>query len=136
MAKSATQSKLRRSNEGLSVEQTSVLDNNPLPPAAEIERIQNLDPNYLPWIMDMARQELDARRAATTERIRLTDKDMDMYQRRYTMSVAIMFVIFLILCACTMYCVIQGYDVAGTIFGIADAGSLLAIIFKSINNRH
>jgi hypothetical protein len=66
MAKKAEQKKL--SDGKVSLEQNSIYDDSLLPAAEEIERLNNISSEILPWIMKRTEVEQDARIKFNEER--------------------------------------------------------------------
>lgn len=75
MAKKAQQNMVK-SNDGVSFEQNTIYDDNLLPPAEELAKINEVSPEIIPWIMARTEKEQDARISFNKRRIHLAETDI------------------------------------------------------------
>lgn len=131
MAKKAEQNTLS-DHRGLTLEQRTVVDDNLLPPAEELAKLNDISKEILPWIMNRTEKEQDARISFNENRMRLTEKDLN-FAHRYNMVALIMaFVIVILFLAASFYLIISGKEVLGTLFA---GGTIVGIISYFLNNK-
>lgn len=131
MAKKAEQNTLS-DHRGLTLEQRTVVDDNLLPPAEELAKLNDISKEILPWIMNRTEKEQDARISFDENRMRLTEKDLN-FAHRYNMVALIMsFVIVILFLAASFYLIISGKEVLGTLFA---GGTIVGIISYFLNNK-
>lgn len=131
MAKKAEQNTLS-DHRGLTLEQRTVVDDNLLPPAEELAKLNDISKEILPWIMNRTEKEQDARISFNENRMRLTEKDLN-FAHRYNMVAFIMsFVIVILFLAASFYLIISGKEVLGTLFA---GGTIVGIISYFLNSK-
>ncbi len=131
MAKKAEQNTLS-DHRGLTLEQRTVVDDNLLPPAEELAKLNDISKEILPWIMNRTEKEQDARISFNENRMRLTEKDLN-FAHRYNMVALIMsFVIVILFLAASFYLIISGKEVLGTLFA---GGTIVGIISYFLNSK-
>ena len=131
MAKKAEQNTLS-DYRGLTLEQRTVVDDNLLPPAEELAKLNDISKEILPWIMNRTEKEQDARISFNENRMRLTEKDLN-FAHRYNMVALIMsFVIVILFLAASFYLIISGKEVLGTLFA---GGTIVGIISYFLNSK-
>lgn len=131
MAKKAEQNTLSN-HRGLTLEQRTVVDDNLLPPAEELAKLNDISKEILPWIMNRTEKEQDARISFNENRMRLTEKDLN-FAHRYNMVALIMsFVIVILFLAASFYLIISGKEVLGTLFA---GGTIVGIISYFLNSK-
>lgn len=131
MAKKAEQNTLS-DHRGLTLEQRTVVDDNLLPPAEELAKLNDISKEILPWIMNRTEKEQDARISFNENRMRLTEKDLN-FAHRYNMVALIMaFVIVILFFAASFYLIISGKEVLGTLFA---GGTIVGIISYFLNSK-
>lgn len=131
MAKKAEQNTLS-DHRGLTLEQRTVVDDNLLPPAEELAKLNDISKEILPWIMNRTEKEQDARISFNENRMRLTEKDLN-FAHRYNMVALIMsFVIVILFLAASFNLIISGKEVLGTLFA---GGTIVGIISYFLNSK-
>ena len=131
MAKKAEQNTLS-DHRGLTLEQRTVVDDNLLPPAEELAKLNDISKEILPWIMNRTEKEQDARISFNENRMRLSEKDLN-FAHRYNMIALIMaFVIVILFLAASFYLIISGKEVLGTLFA---GGTIVGIISYFLNSK-
>jgi uncharacterized membrane protein len=97
----------------VAIEQQTIVDDNLLPPAEELEKLNQIDTSIIPWIMQRTEKEQETRLHFNRENIRLAHRNMGITQASlwlaFILAVSILFLggLFIYL----------GKEVAGTIFG-------------------
>lgn len=117
MAKKAEQTRVAHKEDTLAVEQTSIYDDSLLPPAEELARLKEIDPDAVNWIKQRAEIEQDARIKFNNDKIRLMEKNMTYVFRQNLICILVSFVIIICGIACSAHFVSKGLNVEGTIFG-------------------
>lgn len=123
MSRKAEQNRVVHKEDGLAVEQTSIYDDSLLPPAEELAKLKELDPNAIEWIKERTEIEQDARIQFNKDKIRLMDKDMSHIFIQNIVCIAVAFFIILSAMGISAYFICRGLKIEGTIFG----GSSLVI---------
>ena len=99
--------------DGVAIEQNTIVDDNLLPSAEELEKLKQVDPVIIEWILRRTEKEQDNRLQFNTENMKLVHKDMGITRTAlwlaFTLAIAT-----LSLGALFIY---AGKEVAGTIFG-------------------
>jgi uncharacterized membrane protein len=100
-------------HDSVAIERRTIVEDNLLPQAEELEKLKQVEPTIIPWIMQRAEKEQDTRMHFNTENIRLAHRDMGITQTSLWLAFALSIAI-LALSALFIY---LGKEVAGTIFG-------------------
>lgn len=131
MAKKVEQNTLSN-NQGLTFEQKAIVDDNLLPSADKLAKLNEVSKDIIPWIMARTEKEQDARIKFNEDRMNLSMKDLD-FAHKYNMTALIMaFLIVLLLLAASFYLIISGKEIIGSIFA---GGTILGIISYFLNSR-
>ncbi len=131
MVKKAEQNTLSN-NRGLTFEQKTVVDDNLLPSADELAKLNDISKDIIPWIMGRTEREQDARIKFNEDRMRLSEKDLR-FAHKYNMTALVMAFIIVILFLSASFClIIFGKEVLGTIFA---GGTIAAIISYFLRSR-
>lgn len=138
MGRKAEQNRLIHQGESVAVEQTSVYDDSLLPPAEELAKLQQLDPDCLNWIKKRTEIEQDARIQFNKDKVGLMHKDMNLVTFQNVLCVIVAFIIIMSGLACSAYFVYKGLKTEGSIFGgstLVFAG-LIFLKFRSKNDSN
>jgi len=127
MTKQAQQNKLKQQNGLTTLEQNTIVDDSLLPPAEELAKLKELDPDIITWIKERTEKEQDARIRFNDARIDLVKKDVTethSYNKR-----ALSFALIVILSGMffSVFLICQKLQTEGTIF----AGA--TIVFAGIS---
>ena len=118
MAKLQQNNKLAKNQKGESiVEQNVSIDDNMLPSAIELEKLKEIDPNIIPWIMSRAEQEQNARLEWNKTQGEIMRYDVKITHRFNFTAIVLAFVLFLVIIGASVYFIAKGLNVTGTIFG-------------------
>jgi len=97
----------------VAIEQNTIVDNSLLPPSEELEKLKQIDPSIIEWIMRRAEKEQDNRLKFNDENMKLYHKDIGITNTAlwfaFTLAIAIL--------AFAALFIYLGKEVAGTIFG-------------------
>lgn len=131
MAKKAEQNTLS-DNRGLTFEQKTVVDDNLLPSADELAKLDGISKDIIPWIMSRAEKEQDARIKFNEDRMRLSEKDLKFAHKYNIIALVMAFVIVMLFLSASFYLIITGKEIIGTIFA---GGTIAAIVSYFLNAK-
>lgn len=118
MGRQQQQNRLAKKGNGeLMVEQNLAIDDNLLPSAAELEKLKEVDPKIIDWVLTRTEIEQNARIKFNQDRMALAKKDLNCIHIFNFTALTFGFLIFVILLALSDYFIYKGLDVQGTIFG-------------------
>lgn len=121
MAKEVHQKKLSSHKDGVSLEQNSAYDDSLLPPADELAKFNEINPDIIKWIMDRTSLEQEVRHSHNQERLKMSKYEFR-GTRRYNIA-ALIFAFLVIMAGLSFstFLIYNEMNVVGTIF----AGSTL-----------
>lgn len=99
------------------VEQNVSIDDNLLPNSLELEKLKEIDPSIVPWIMARAEQEQNARHAWNKTQGEIMRYDVKNIHRFNFIAIILAFVLFIAIIGASVFFIVKGLDVQGTIFG-------------------
>jgi uncharacterized membrane protein len=118
MAKHSQQNRLAKARNGeILLEQSNAFDDSLLPSAEELEKLKEVDPNIVKWIMDRTEMEQNARLDFNKNRIKLSEYDLRKTHRFNFTALTFGFIIFMAILAISAFFVYYGLPITGTIFG-------------------
>ena len=117
MGRKAEQTRVAQKNDTLAVEQTAIYDDNLLPPAEELAKLKELDPDSINWIKKRTEIEQDARIKFNMDKVRLMNRNMNHVLIQNMACIIVAFLIIFFGLVCSAYFVYKGLNVEGTIFG-------------------
>lgn len=118
MGKQQQQNRLAQNKKGeLLVEQNVAIDDNLLPNAIELEKLKEVDPKIIDWILVRTEVEQSARIEFNQNRMKLANRDLTCIHIFNFMGLSFGLIIFLVVLALSAYFLYKGLDVQGTIFG-------------------
>ena len=130
MARKIEQNKITQDSSGVSLEHHSAYDDNLLPSAEELEKLKNIEPSILPWLMRRTEKEQDARIDFNKKRISLAHKEVNLSAAMtffaLLLGALIIFGVFFL----SYILISKGFTIAGTIFGGIDLAALLLALAK------
>lgn len=129
MAKKAEQNKLK-DERGLTFEQNTIVDDNLLPSADELAKLNGISEDIIPWIMARTENEQDARIKFNEDRMRLSEKDLKFAHKYNMLALVMAFLIVLLFLSASFYLIISGKEVIGTIFA---GGTIVGIVSYFLN---
>jgi uncharacterized membrane protein len=130
MAKQAHQKKLSSNKDGVLLEQNSVYDDSLLPPADELAKLNDINPDIIKWIMDRTSLEQETRHLHNRERLEMTKYEFR-GTRRYNIA-ALIFAFFVIIAGLSFstFLIYNEMNIVGTIFA---GGTLIMAANAFIN---
>ena len=109
-------------------ELTEVFDDNLLPDAAEIEKLQRMDPEIFKWLKDRAAAEQEFRHTAYSRRLTLADADGKRCHHLNILGMILAFFLMVVSFGFSAYLIYQKQVLTGTVFSGATM-LLIAITF-------
>ena len=128
MARQQQQNKLQQNNKGeLLVEQNVAIDDSLLPSALELEKLKEVDPEIIPWIMRRTEIEQDARIENNKEILKINKIRIVGINRFNFTALILSFFLFVLLILLSGYLIHSGFSLEGSIFG--GSTIIIAIIY-------
>lgn len=136
MGKKHTQNKISQTNKGeLHLEQNVAIDDNILPSAVELEKLKEVEPQIIPWIMRRTEIEQDARIKNNQDIIELNKIDVKKTHSFNHLVAILGFILFVFILLLSAYLIYLGLSLQGTIFGgatiLVATAYFLKIIYSS-----
>lgn len=137
MARHQQQNRVARTNRGDSMlEQNISIDDSLLPNAAELEKLKDVDPTIIEWILRRTEIEQDARIRFNDNRVRLADFDLHKIHSFNKTALWFGFLSFLAILTLSGFLIYKGLHIEGTIFGgTAIFGCVMFFIKASIASK-
>jgi uncharacterized membrane protein len=137
MAKQSQQNKLaKNSRNELMVEQNLTIDDSLLPSATELEKLKEVDPNIIQWILNRAEIEQTARIELNKEHMKLNGYNIRKVHRFNFTALFFGFILFLSVLTLSAFFIINGMEIQGSIFGgSAIIAGIVFFIKAAANNR-
>lgn len=133
MAKKAEQTQIRQNEEGkVSAIRNTIIDDNYLPSADELQKYQNISKDIIPWIMDRVEKEQNARLKFNDDNMNLAKKDLKFRQLYDIIALVLAFVLVIIALAATIWLLIKGYNIAGTFLA---GGTIAVVVYALLDKR-
>lgn len=134
MAKKAEQNKLCDKT-GLTVEHNTLIDDNLLPSADELAKLNNVSDKIIPWIMERTEMEQNARIKFNEDRVKIARGDIS-HNHWYNFTALIMaFIIVLVSLGFSFYLIIIGKETIGTIFASGTVALIVSYFLKAKNKE-
>lgn len=135
MAKQRRKQQIVRSEHGQGHMVEETLDDNLLPDASEIERLQNLDPHIMEWLKSSAEKEQAFRHKTYQERINIV-KASDKGDRIINI-LGLVFSFIIVLCGMlfSAYLIRKGYEILGSIFAGGLILSIISLFMSKVNKQ-
>ena len=113
MSKKQQQTRGIATRDGVTIAQNTIVDDNLLPPAEELEKLKQVDPSIIEWIMRRTEKEQDARLQFNSENMKLYHKDIEITRTALWLA----FILAIATLSLGGLFIYLGKEVAGTIFG-------------------
>ncbi|MDR1198638.1 MAG: hypothetical protein LBK94_06455 [Prevotellaceae bacterium] len=113
MAQRHQQTKMAVNKNQGAIEQNTIIDDNLLPSADELEKLKQIDPNIISWIMARTEQEQNARLKFNDDRIKIANKELGIT----TTSLWLAFILAISALILGGLFIYLDKEIAGTIFG-------------------
>lgn len=133
MAKKAEQTQIRQNEDGkVSAIRNTIIDDNYLPSADELQKYQNISKDIIPWIMDRVEKEQNARLKFNDDNMNLAKKDLKFRQLYDIIALILAFVLVIIALAAAIWLLIEGYNIAGTFLA---GGTIAVVVYALLDKR-
>ena len=130
MTKRAEQNKISSTANGVALEHNTVYDDNLLPAADELCKLNALDPNIVPWVKKRTEIEQNARIKFNLRRTALAFREIN-YSAFLTFAGLILCVAVIAGIFYLSYdLIMNGHETAGMLFGGSDVVGVLMVINK------
>jgi uncharacterized membrane protein len=118
MAKQQQKNRLVKNNRGeVALEQNFDIDDSLLPCATELEKLKEIDPSIIQWIMKRTEIEQDARISFNKNAVKLNiDSSKKIHRFNFTVLI-LSFFLFISVLALSGFFIYKGLTVEGTFFG-------------------
>lgn len=138
MAKLQHNNRLAKNRQGESiVEQNVSIDDNLLPSAVELEKLKEIHPGIIPWLMARAEQEQNARIEWNVTRSKTMSFDVRSTHRFNLIALIFAFLLFICVIGSAIFCIVKGLNVEGTVIGgTAIITGIVFFLRVSIRNRN
>ncbi|MDI9358529.1 MAG: hypothetical protein QM528_06255 [Phycisphaerales bacterium] len=128
MSKNVQQDKLSLHKKGaeMILTQHRISDNQLLPSAEELQKIEQVSHGTIEWIKERAKNEQDARIRFNDNKISLATKDIRLTHSYNFTALFFAFIVIVLFTAVSYLLILSGRNIQGTIFG---GGTLLIAVF-------
>lgn len=134
MAKKAEQNKVCDKS-GLTLEHNTIYDDNLLPSADELAKLNSVSDKIIPWIMERTEMEQNARIKFNEDRMDIAKKDFK-HNHTYNFTALIMaFIIVLLFVSLSFYLILNGQETIGTIFAGSTIVLIVSYFLKASKNK-
>jgi uncharacterized membrane protein len=113
------------------VEHTEVFDDNLLPEAVEIERLQRLDTDIMQWLKERAANEQEFRHTAYSRRLDIAESSGKREHHLNLLGIIFAFILMLVGFGVSAYLIFLNQIITGTIF----SGATLVLIATTFITR-
>jgi uncharacterized membrane protein len=128
MAKQTQQNRLAKNNRNeLMLEQSTTYDDSFLPAASELEKLKEIDPDIIRWVLSRAEMEQNARIECNREIIDINKFNLKKEHRFNFTALFLAFVLFIGALGISAFFVVKGFEVQGTIFG--GSALIMGVVF-------
>lgn len=130
MGRKAEQNKLTTGSNGVQLEHNTVYDDNLLPAADELAKLNSIDPNIISWIKQRTEIEQNARVRFNERRTALAFREINYSAFLTFLGMAFCFLVILGFGYCSYSLVMSGHENAGLLIGGGDIVGMLMVISK------
>lgn len=130
MGRKAEQNKLTTGANGVMVEHNAVYDDNLLPAADELAKLNAINPDIVTWVMRRTEVEQDGRVWFNKERLRLAGREINLAGFCTILGLILAFALIGFFFYLSYDLVLNGQELLGGIFGFIDACGLVTVLSK------
>lgn len=130
MTKRAEQNKLTSGANGFLVEQNTIYDDNLLPAADELAKLNAINPNIISWVMSRTEIEQNGRIWFNKKRLKLAGREINWAGGSTVIGLILSFVLIGAFFYLSYDLIKSDHEVLGGIFGALDLTGLVSIISK------
>ena len=116
MAKQAHQKTLSTQKGGFVIEQRSMYDDSLLPPAEELARLKEVNPEIVTWIMERSSLEQEKRHSQDDQRLEMYKHEFRGSRRYNITALTFAFVVIIAGLSFSTFLIYSSMDIVGTIF--------------------
>ena len=116
MAKQAHQKKLSTQKGGFVIEQHSIYDDSLLPPAEELARLKEINPDIVTWIMERSSLEQEKRHSHDDQRLQMYKYEFRGTRRYNITALTFAFIVIIAGLSFSTFLIYNSMNVVGTIF--------------------
>ncbi|MDE6577944.1 MAG: hypothetical protein K2J82_03285 [Muribaculaceae bacterium] len=137
MGKKAEQNKLSSGDGGVLVEHNTMYDDNLLPSAEELAKLNAIDPSIIPWIQKRTEIEQEARIEFNKKRLKLPFREMTWAGIDTTLGLIFCAGIIILFMWLSYNLIMSDHEIIGGIFGGLDLTGVLIVLskFKTRNSK-
>jgi len=106
-----------------------------LPPAEELQKLKEVNPEIIDWILNNANKEQDHRHQFDNDKVLLTKKDLNLNFCINITCIVFAFILMVCFIASSVWMINNNYPVAGTIFAGTSIVGVIAL-FMRIPRQH
>jgi len=117
MAKGQLQNRVVKSRHGDAFEQNLAIDDNLLPSASELEKLKEIEPEIIQWLLKRTEIEQDSRIEFNKNQLKLTDYNLRKTHNFNYIALIFSFILFIFVLIISAFFVKYELKVQGTIFG-------------------
>lgn len=138
MTKVAKQNKAHTDGSGKQVlyEQNMMIDDNIIPNAEELAKLKEVDPTLIQWITSRCEQEQNFRHEFSRSQIGLAKKELNGNISLHWACLIMVFFLILGALGASVYMLIVGISVAGSIFAGGTVIGIVVAFAKLLPSRH
>lgn len=130
MGKKAEQNRLTTGTNGVQLEQSTIYDDNLLPAADELYKLNSINPEIIPWVMKRTEVEQDGRIWFNKKRLKLAGREINLAGSSTMLGLFLAAGLMAFFFYLSYDLIINGHEVLGGIFGVADLCGLLSVLSK------
>lgn len=130
MGKKVEQNRLTTGLNGVQLEQNTAYEDNLLPSADELEKLNRIDQDIIPWIMRRTEVEQDGRIDFNKKRLGLASKEINFAGWSTIIGIIICAFVIVVVFYLSYKLIKDGHEAAGIAFGGADVVGMLMVISK------
>lgn len=126
MARQQQNRRITNAGSKVLLEQQTVVDDSLLPSSEELSKLKEIDPTIVSWIMTRTEKEQDARIKFNQDNMKLAHRDQKLsYAYDFSALICSLVIVFGAMAA-SVFLILKGETIAGTIF----AGLSIGVIVK------
>lgn len=130
MGRKAEQNRLTTGANGVQLEQNTVYDDNLLPAADELCKLNSINPDIIPWVMKRTEVEQNGRVWFNKKRLRLAGREINLAGFSTILGLMLAAGLMAFFFYLSYDLIIKGHEVLGGIFGAVDVCGLLSVLSK------
>jgi uncharacterized membrane protein len=136
MTKRQQVNRISQKEGNLMLEQNYIIDDNLLPSANELAKINNISSDLIKWIQEKTGLEQSERHNFNRERIRLTDENLKGTRRYNMMALCFAFLSIILCVGFSTFLIIKNKSIEGTVLGGVTITIIAYYFIKASTNRN